>query len=298
MGALNIPGFHTDGCSLFRCDYATLAAHMREAGIVADALIVDAPYSERTHKGHDDGTASANRVADWATRRSERGTPLRSGVKPGQEAARVARAELLGAQRREIEYSAWSADDVSEFVGAFDRQCEWMLSLTDHVLARSWEESMKAHALYTFAPIACVESGSRVRMLGDGPSNWSTQLVVARPSTQEFLSRWHAKRWAHGLAPKGAYVGGAEKKPVPGGKPEWLMRAIVRDYTAPGDLVCDPCAGGGTTLVAALEEGRRAIGCEPDAGRYEIAVKRIREARRPLPRMAVVKSEQLGLGDA
>lgn len=274
MSALDIPGFHTDDCSLVRCDYATLAAHMREAGIVADALIVDAPYSERTHKGHDDGTASANRVADWAAGR------------------------VLGAQRREIDYEAWTADDVSEFVSAFSRLTGWMLSLTDHVLAKSWEESMEAHALYTFAPIACVESGSRVRMLGDGPSNWSTQLIVSRPATKEFLIRWHAKRWTHGLAPKGAYVGGAEKKPVPGGKPLWLMRSIVRDYTALGDLVCDPCAGGGTTLVAALEEGRRAIGCEPDAGRYEIAVRRIREAKRPLPRMAVVKSEQLGLGDA
>ena len=293
MSTLDIPGFHTDDCSLFRCDYATLAQHMREAGIVADALIVDAPYSERTHKGHDDGAASANRVADWAAGRAARGL---GDVKTKAAPRRAERSASLGAERREIEYAAWSADDVSEFVGVFDRQCEWMLSLTDHVLARSWEESMQANKMYVFAPIACVESGSRPRFLGDGPPNWSTSLVVARPSTKDFLTRWHAKRWAHGLAPKGAYVGGSERKPVPGGKPEWLMRAIVRDYTAPGDLVCDPCAGGGTTLVAALEEGRRAIGCEPDEDRYDIAVKRIANAKRPLPRMAVVKTEQLGLG--
>jgi site-specific DNA-methyltransferase (adenine-specific) len=57
------------------------------------------------------------------------------------------------------------------------------------------------------------------------------------------------------------------------------MRAIVSDYSRPGDLVLDPCAGGGTTLVAAVELGRRAIGCEPDAGRYAIAAKRILAAR-------------------
>ena len=290
MHVLDIPGYHADDCSLFHCDYATLAAHMRGAGVVADALIVDAPYSERTHSGHDDGTASANRVADWASS----GRPARAGrVSPKTE---LERAQRLGTQRREIDYEAWTADDVGAFAGAFSRLTGWLLSLTDHTLATSWDASMQASKRYTFAPIACVESGSRVRMLGDGPPQWSTQLVVSRPSTKEFLDTWHQKRWTHGLAPKGAYVGGAEKKHVPGGKPLWLMRSIVRDYTAPGDLVCDPCAGGGTTLVAALEEGRRAIGCEPDAGRYEIAVKRIRAAQRPLPRIEPVRAQQLGLG--
>jgi len=39
-----------------------------------------------------------------------------------------------------------------------------------------------------------------------------------------------------------------------GGKPMWLMRALVRDYSRPGNLVCDPCAGGATTLIAAAIE--------------------------------------------
>lgn len=281
-----------DGCTFLRCDYATLAAHMREHGIVADALIVDAPYSERTHAGHDDGTASANRVANWA---SSGRAPRAGRVSPLTE---MKRAERIGMQRREIDYAAWTADDVSEFVSTFSRLTGWMLSLTDHVLAKAWEESMQAHALYAFAPIACVESGSRPRFLGDGPPNWSTSLVVSRPASKAFLDTWHQKRWTHGLAPKGAYVGGAEKKPIPGGKPVWLMKQIVRDYTAPGDLVCDPCAGGGTTLVAALEEGRRAIGCEPDAKRFEIACERIKAAKRTLPRIEVTKAEQLGLGGA
>jgi len=60
-----------------------------------------------------------------------------------------------------------------------------------------------------------------------------------------------------------------------GGKPLRLMRAIVRDYTRPGDIVCDPCAGGGTTLLAALTEGRGAVGAEMDPAHYEIARKRL-----------------------
>ena len=32
----------------------------------------------------------------------------------------------------------------------------------------------------------------------------------------------------------------SSKRIVPGGKPTWLMRAIVGDYSRPGDLVVDP----------------------------------------------------------
>lgn len=48
-------------------------------------------------------------------------------------------------------------------------------------------------------------------------------------------------------------------------KPEKLVEWFVRTYTKPGDLVLDPTAGSGTTLVTAIKEGRRAIGFESDA---------------------------------
>jgi site-specific DNA-methyltransferase (adenine-specific) len=199
-----------------------------------------------------------------------------------------------GAERRSVDYAAWSLADVLTFIRAWSDSCGWLLSLTDHVLASVWESAAEDAARYTFSQIACVESGSRIRMTGDGPPQWTTWLAVSRPSSRAFVQAWNAKRWAHGLAPQGAYVGGTEKKPIVGGKPLWLMSAIVRDYTAPGDIVCDPCAGGGTTLVAAVEAGRIAIGCEPDAERYGIACKRVREARRPMG--AQTTATQLVLG--
>ena len=63
---------------------------------------------------------------------------------------------------------------------------------------------------------------------------------------------------------------------VAGAKPPNLMRALVRDYTRPGDLVCDPCAGGGTTLLAAVQEGRRAVGSEMDPETHAKAVERLK----------------------
>lgn len=230
---------------LAQCDHATLADAMRRAGIVADALVVDAPYSERCHRGHDQ-----TGLLVQADRHSRRETP----------------------------YIAWDNGDVGAFVATWAPLVGgWICSLTDHVLAPAWDAHMSAGYRYVFSPIACVEIASRARLMGDGPSQWSTWLIASRP---------RSRRWSAWGTLDGAYVGKREEKPVVGGKPLWLMRAIVGDYSRPGDLVVDPCAGGGTTLVAAIELGRLAIGCEPDEGRYEIARARCAKAR-PQLRMAL-----------
>lgn len=47
-------------------------------------------------------------------------------------------------------------------------------------------------------------------------------------------------------------------------KPLALMRHLVTLACPRGGLVLDPFAGSGTTLQAALAEGRRAVGVEAD----------------------------------
>jgi site-specific DNA-methyltransferase (adenine-specific) len=58
-------------------------------------------------------------------------------------------------------------------------------------------------------------------------------------------------------------------------KPLPLMRALVTDFSAPGDLVMDPYAGSGTTGVACRMLGRRFLGWEQDPAMAEIARRRI-----------------------
>lgn len=41
--------------------------------------------------------------------------------------------------------------------------------------------------------------------------------------------------------------------------PKWLARDLIASYSNPGDIVIDPMAGSGTTAVAALSLGRRAV---------------------------------------
>jgi site-specific DNA-methyltransferase (adenine-specific) len=81
--------------------------------------------------------------------------------------------------------------------------------------------------------------------------------------------------------PGGYYGQPTDRGIVVGSKPLWLMKALVRDYSRPGDLICDPCAGGATTLIAAASQGRGAVGAEMDEDTYNKAKQRIEAGYTP-----------------
>jgi DNA modification methylase len=58
-------------------------------------------------------------------------------------------------------------------------------------------------------------------------------------------------------------------------KPVALASHFMRLHTQPGDLILDPFAGSGTTLVAARDSGCRAIGIEVEEKFAEMAAKRL-----------------------
>lgn len=64
------------------------------------------------------------------------------------------------------------------------------------------------------------------------------------------------------------------EKPVP------LMADLIESSTVRGDLVVDPCAGSGSTGVAAVILDRRAFLVEYDRGYAELAVQRIKAAEK------------------
>ena len=57
-------------------------------------------------------------------------------------------------------------------------------------------------------------------------------------------------------------------------KPLDLFALFVHLHSNPGDIVLDPCVGAGTTLRAAKDLGRRAIGIEISEKYCEIAARR------------------------
>ena len=64
----------------------------------------------------------------------------------------------------------------------------------------------------------------------------------------------------------------------PSPKPVALMEEIVEVCAPPNGLVVDPFAGGGSTLLAARNQGRRAIGVEIEERYCEIIAKRLAQA--------------------
>lgn len=66
-------------------------------------------------------------------------------------------------------------------------------------------------------------------------------------------------------------------------KPLALMRYLVRLVTRKGGIVLDPFMGSGTTGVAALQEGMNFVGIERDPHYYDIASRRIAEAKQLPP---------------
>ena len=67
------------------------------------------------------------------------------------------------------------------------------------------------------------------------------------------------------------------KKVHPTEKPIALMDIMIRNSTNKGDIVLDPFAGSGSTLLAAKIADRRYIGFEIDPVYYEIADKRLNQ---------------------
>lgn len=62
-----------------------------------------------------------------------------------------------------------------------------------------------------------------------------------------------------------------ERTGYPTQKPLKLLRRIITVASRPGDLVLDPFCGSGTTVVAAQELGRRAVGIDVSAEALDVA---------------------------
>jgi hypothetical protein len=219
------------------------------ADVECDAWIADAPYSKRVHDAHDSAGALASASGKYT-------------AKSGRVDSRTRPSTGLG----------YGCLDESEVVACVEhwapRTRGWFCTLTDAELAGVWRDALHGAGRQTFAPLPVLDHGSNVRLTGDGPSNWTVWLVVARPRTKDY-AKWGTLPGAYQRSP------GDERSPRMGGKPLGVMRAIVRDYSRAGDLVCDPFAGGGTTLLAALMEGRRAVGSECDPKTHAAASARL-----------------------
>jgi len=105
---------------------------------------------------------------------------------------------------------------------------------------------------------------------GDRPAQPGEGLAIMHgPNSKKSWSRGgHQAFWETSISSSGLH---------PTGKPLKLMQMLVNDFTEPGQLILDPFMGSGTTLLAAKNLGRKAIGIEIEEKYCEIAARRLRQ---------------------
>lgn len=109
------------------------------------------------------------------------------------------------------------------------------------------------------------KDGERSMNFGDCEMVWTNQKHPARLISH----RWVGYR-------RGPETGTPRDHPTQ--KPVALMRALIERYTNPGDTILDPYAGSGTTLRAAIDCGRKAIGIEIDPQYVAVILKRLSQS--------------------
>lgn len=137
-------------------------------------------------------------------------------------------------------------------------------------------------------------TNARPQMSGDRPAPAADPLVIAHRAAVPL--RWNGGgRPARWDAPAARHDAGGQVHPTQ--KPLALMRALVADFSAPGELVCDPFAGVATTAVACKELGRRFVGWEVSPEYHATALRRLAATREQLS-LELPRAEQLQLGGA
>lgn len=89
---------------------------------------------------------------------------------------------------------------------------------------------------------------------------------------------YQPRKWIHDLTTAEGR-GGPEERPLhPWQQALDPVRHWVRMVSEPGELVCEPFLGSGTTALAALLEDRRVLGCDVDPGAVGTSAERLRGA--------------------
>lgn len=158
-------------CTVYRGDCREVLPDL--AGI--DHFIMDPPFSERTHTGHD---ASAHSRSD----------------------------KFL---RQRLGYTGLSTNDCVELAVLFvEMATGWIVWMADHTLAPYISQALNAADRYVFAPVPFYAPGRSVRLSGDGPCSWTDWIVVARTAKQ---LRWGTLPGGYMAGPgwrDTAYMGG------------------------------------------------------------------------------------------
>jgi site-specific DNA-methyltransferase (adenine-specific) len=158
-----------------------------------------------------------------------------------------------------------------EVVNLAERSCDgWFIFFCTPEGVARWADCINLSRLKYKRACTWVKPESTPQLNGQGPAMGAEMFVAAWGGAG--YSRWNAggKRGVYTHCCNVGRQGEHDtEKPVP------LMAEIITDFTQPGDLICDPFMGSGTTGIAAIKHGRRFVGIEKSEKWFDLACRRI-----------------------
>lgn len=208
------------------------------------------------------------------------------------------------ALRGELEFPYITTEEMHEFAAAAAARVRtWIIIFGDLLSLSEWIAVMEAHGCEYIRDGVWVKTDPMPQMSGDRPGSSFEHFGLfhaPRPTGYGHM-RWNGG--GRGLDYSGPCKERGVKRFHDCQKPEWLIEAMLRDFSTHGDLVGDRYSGSGTTGVAAKRLGRRFVGWEAIPRNAEYAAKRIAEAVEqtelpiaPRPVGKPKKAEQFKLG--
>ncbi len=171
-------------------------------------------------------------------------------------------------------------DDIREDVAAAITTASngWAILFCMAEGVRAWRDAIEATGARYKRAMVWIKPDAMPQFNGQGPSVGHEMMVAA------WCGAGHS-RWNGGGKPGTfTFVKNTPGAEHPTQKPLPLMQELVSLFSFPGETVCDPFTGSGTTGVACANLGRSFIGIERDPKWFDLACRRI-EAAYKQPRL-------------
>lgn len=169
---------------------------------------------------------------------------------------------------RVVNFAATDTDalrPIFERLGAITRR--WVVSTLDYSAAFEFDVDPPV-GLRVMRIGVWVKTNPMPSLVGDRPGQgWEAVTYMHRVDIKP--------QWSGGVRSGNFILPTEQGTGHPTAKPLSMARQIVEWFSDPGDTILDPFMGSGTTLRAAKDVGRRAIGIELEERYCEIAAKRL-----------------------
>jgi site-specific DNA-methyltransferase (adenine-specific) len=146
----------------------------------------------------------------------------------------------------------------------------WVLTFCQIEAAPNWRATYEAAGLVYKRTCLWIKPDGMPQYSGDRPGmGYETFVAMHKPGR----SKWNGGG-RHGVFVYNTSEGGGGNE-HPTVKPLKLIKDLVSLFSNPGEAVLDPFMGSGTTLRAAKDLGRKAIGIELNERYCELAARRM-----------------------